>query len=141
MPPSAFILAVSSHILHNLSVYNATGLNFLTMILTLSGFILILVIIVWSLQRQRHWLRTELENQIPPELYRTVIRTSSRAKAQWQALFVQGYQGWRRRRHLHQLCSELAIKLRQSRLFPDERGFADEAKALILDIDALLEEI
>jgi len=139
VPLVAFVLAVTSHILHNLTVHTATGLNFLTMILTLGGFSVIVVIILWSLQRQKNWMRKELEGHIPRQLYNTVISSMSRARAQWRALFLQGYRGWRRTRRLHQLCTELAFKKMQARRFPEEVALARDAETLLSEVETIIE--
>lgn len=139
VPLAAFVMAVTSHILHNLAVHSFSGLNVLTMFLTLGGFVVLVVIIIWALQRQKFWIRRELKDEIPAHLYHVVISTSAKAKAQWSALFAQGYQGWRETRRLHQLCAELAFKRVQARRFPDEGEFTEEAKALRLEIKAMIE--
>lgn len=52
VPIAAFILAVGAHIAHNLAVHTVSGQNFLSMILTLGGFLLLIFVVAWSLRRQ-----------------------------------------------------------------------------------------
>ncbi len=139
VPLAAFLLAVTSHILHNLAVHSFSGRNAFAMILTLGGFIVLAVIIIWALQRQKIWMRMELKDDIPAHLYHVVLSTSGKAKAQWRALLAQGYQGWRETRRLHQLCAELAFKRMQARRFSDDSEFANEAEALRLEIETMID--
>jgi hypothetical protein len=108
------------------------------MALTLSGFLTVLVIIVWSLRRQGSWVKAELEGHIPAGLYAVVASPSARARAQWRALLSHGYREWRRARRLHQLCTELAFKRSQLRSSPDDEALAREAKALSREVKGLI---
>jgi protease PrsW len=140
VPLLAFFLAVAAHIGHNVAVHAATGFNVLTMILTLGGFILLGIISSLSLRKQRQWIREELNEQLPGELYDVVVSSARRAQVQWRALFSQGYRSWRRERLLHQSCTEMAFKLRQSRLFPLETELLADVEMLRKDIDRLIAE-
>jgi len=140
MPIITFILAVVTHILHSLVVHAVRGVNILTVVLTLSGVLVTLVIILVSLKRQQEWMRVELKEQIPNDLYDVVVSSSARARDQWKALFSVGYQGWRKERRLHQSCTELAFKLRQVRLFPAEEGLKAEVSVLQADIERLIQD-
>jgi protease PrsW len=139
-PLLAFFLAVAAHIGHNVAVHAATGFNLLTMVLTLGGFILLGIISSLALRKQLQWIREELKDQISKELYDVVVSSARRAQSQWWAMFSQGYRGWRRTRRLHQSCTEMAFKLRQSRIFPAEKGLIAEVETLRKDIDRLIAE-
>ena len=82
VPLVAFVLAVVVHALHNLVVHNAIGLNPLTVASTWAGVLVIVVVVVWSLRRQRQWLATELAGEVPDELYRTLTVRGGRERAQ-----------------------------------------------------------
>jgi hypothetical protein len=120
VPVGGFVLTVATHALHNLILRNLLGLSVTTVITTCAGLILMGVIAAWSLERQRHCLVTELADEIPDALYRTLTRRGGRSMAQWRALFGGGLRGWRQARRLHQLCAELAFKKMQRRRRPDE---------------------
>ncbi len=138
VPMAAFILAVGVHIAHNLAVHAVTGQNLLSMIFTLSGLILLFIIVVMSLHRQKTWLQEELKGDLSDDLYRVIVSSSARAKSQWHALISRGFGGWRRTRRLHQSCTELAFKLRQSKMFPGEKGLFEEVEILRQDIERLI---
>jgi RsiW-degrading membrane proteinase PrsW (M82 family) len=130
IPLVAFVLAVVSHALHNLAIRNAVGLNPLTVAATWAGVLVIVVVIFWSLKRQRRCLVTELVGEVPDEVYRTLTIRGGRTQAQWQALWREGLRGWRRVRHTHHQCAELASKKMQHRRRPDELGLLEEVGRL-----------
>jgi RsiW-degrading membrane proteinase PrsW (M82 family) len=139
VPLAAFVLAVVSHALHNLAVRNAIGLNPLTVAATWVGVVVIVVVIVWSLRRQRQWLATELVGEVPDEVYRTLTVRGGRGRAQWQALRRGRLSGWRQVRRVHQQCAELATKKMQHRRRPDELRLLEEIGRLRQELKALVE--
>ncbi len=130
IPLAAFAASVGVHGLHNLAVRTALGLNPLTVAVTWAGIFVILIVMAWSLRRQRRCQETELVGQVPEALYRTLLAPGGAARAQWRALGRGGISAWRRMRRVHQLCAELAFKRMQARRFPEEAGIAAEAEAL-----------
>jgi len=141
VPVGGFLLAATTHALHNLLARNLLGLNFATVAATGAGVILVGVIAGWSLVRQQRCLRMELEGQIPGVLYRTMVTPGARARAQWRALWTGGVDAWRQTRRLHQLCAELAFKKTQRRRRPEESELTQEIEQLRQEIDALLEDV
>jgi RsiW-degrading membrane proteinase PrsW (M82 family) len=139
LPLIGFVLAVAIHILHTLLARTLLGLNAMTVLTTMAGVVLVVVVGAWSLARQRRCLRAELRGVIPDTLYRAVVTPGARSREQWQALRRGGRDTWRRARRLHQLCAELAFKQMQARLRPDEVRIAEEAEALREEIEALAE--
>jgi RsiW-degrading membrane proteinase PrsW (M82 family) len=139
IPLVAFVLAVVSHALHNLAIRNAVGLNPLTVAATWAGVLVIVVVIVWSLKRQRRCLVTELVGEVPDEVYHTLTIRGGRSRAQWRALWMEGLRGWRRVRRIHQQCAELAFKKMQHRQRPDEPGLLEKVGRLRKAIKALVD--
>jgi RsiW-degrading membrane proteinase PrsW (M82 family) len=137
-PVGGFFLAVVVHALHSVLAYSLLGLSTIAMISTGVGAALIVVVAAWSLKRQQQCLRKELKGQVPDDVYRVMVTTGARARAQWQALRRGGVRRWWQMRRLHQLCAELAFKRAQARLYPDEVKIAEEAKRLQERVRAML---
>ena len=141
IPLATFVLAVTSHAIHNLAMRSAVGLTPFTVAVTWIGLLLIIVVMVWSTMLERQALQTELKHLIPDTLYSTVLKPRARLRAQWRAFISEGYNSWRRTRRLHQLCGELAFKRMQTRLVPDEPEMAAEAEDLLAEIRKLMESL
>jgi RsiW-degrading membrane proteinase PrsW (M82 family) len=139
-PFAAYLLAVLSHALHNLALRSVAGLNLLTVGLTLTGVLIVALLVVYLLRRQHKCLQVELLDELPDELYQTVLRPAAKAKAQWRSLRRGGFRAWRKSRRLHQLCAEYAFKRMQARISPEEEGIATQAKALREEIRVLIEK-
>ena len=101
---------------------------------------MIVVVIVWSLRRQRQWLAIELVGEVSDEVYRTLTVRGGRGRAQWQALRLGGLSGWRQARRLHQQCAELSTKKMQHRRRPDEPLLLEEIGRLREEIRALVDQ-
>jgi RsiW-degrading membrane proteinase PrsW (M82 family) len=138
-PVGGFVLAAAVHALHGVLAYNLLGLNAVTVVSTLVGVTLIVIVVVWSLKRQQRCLRAELKGLVPQEVYQVMVTPGARARAQWQALRRDGVGGWWRARRLHQLCAEMAFKRLQARLRPDEKEMAREAEELLKRIETALD--
>jgi RsiW-degrading membrane proteinase PrsW (M82 family) len=137
-PVAGFVLAAAVHALHGVLAYSLLGLNAITVISTLVGVTLIVIVAVWSLRRQQRCLRAELEGLVPDGVYHVMVTPGARTRAQWQALRRGGIRRWWRARRLYQLCAEMAFKRLQARLHPDEVKIAEEAKQLQKEVKALL---
>ncbi|MFN2217324.1 MAG: PrsW family intramembrane metalloprotease, partial [Anaerolineae bacterium] len=140
-PAGTFILAATVHALHGLLSYSLLGLNAITVLSTMSGVILIAVVAVWSLQRQKQCLQAELEGLVPDDVYRAVAVPRERARTQWQALRRRGLRAWWRTRQMYRLCTELAFKRMQARLRPDETEITEEMMRLQKKVDALSQRL
>lgn len=134
VPLAGFLSAVGAHVLHNLAIRHTIGLNPLTVVATWIGVLLMVVVTVWSLRRQRRWLVTELVDEVPDEVYRALTVRGGRFQSQWQALRRDGLAGWRRARRLHQQCAELAAKKAQSQRRPDAPRLLEEIERLRKEI-------
>jgi hypothetical protein len=137
-PVGGFFLAVVVHALHGVLAYSLLALSVITVISTVVGVALVAVIAVWSLLRQQRCLQAELKGLVPDDVYRVMVTTGARARAQWQALWRGGIRQWWRMRRLYQLCAELAFKRMQARLCPDEVKIAEEARQLQERVEAML---
>jgi len=140
-PAGGFVLAVVTHVLHNLLARSLLGLNAVTVVVTAVGLGLVGVIAGWSLTRQRRCLATELVGEVPDALYHALVTPGARGRARWRALRTGGLKGWRRARRLHQLCAELAFKKMQRQQRPDEPGLTEEIERLRSEIGALVEGV
>ncbi len=140
VPVVAFVLAVAVHALHNLALHNLTGWNLLTVAMTWAGVLVMVVVMAWSLRRQRRCLATELVGEVPEALYHMVIMPGDRIRAQWQALLRHGLRGLGRIRRIHQQCAELAFKKMQHRQRPDEPGLLEEVVRLRKEVTELVDD-
>ena len=141
LPLMGFLLSVSVHAFHNLAMRNAWGPNPISLLLTWSGGLVLLVVMVWSWRAEHQCLKFELTGEIPDGLYRIVTGSGRRARAQWQAFREAGFKGLQRQRKLHKLCAELAQKKRQAKLRPEETMLSEEAARYRTELQALLEEV
>jgi RsiW-degrading membrane proteinase PrsW (M82 family) len=126
IPLVTFALAVFSNALHGMAIQNTIGFNLFTVALTWIGLWGTVGVIIWSLNRQKHTLETELVEELPVEIYRVVISQRLRRKYLWLALRQGGYRGWQRLRYKYQQCAELAFKKMQHRRFPDDSAVYEE---------------
>ena len=140
IPLAAFVLAVLTHALHNLALYNAVGLSPFTVATTWAGALVIVVVIALSLQRQQRCLTVELVGEVPDEVYRALTTRGGRSRAQWWALRRSGLRGWRQLRRTYQQCAELAFKKMQHKRRPDESGLQEEVDRLRGVLGALTSE-
>ncbi len=134
----AFLLSVVVHQVHELILRNAVGLSLFTVLATRVGIVLLVVVVGWSLRRQRQTLETELVDVLPGELFRRVIDPRTRAQAEWRTLLESGFRKWGAQRRFHQLCGEFAFKRLQARRFPEENEIAGEAARLRDEIEAAI---
>jgi hypothetical protein len=106
------------------------GLNLLTIFLPWIGVLVIIIVMVWSLRRQKRTLEIELVGEIPEDLKKTLVDRRLRNQTLMQALKRDGVKGWKNLRGRYQLCAELAFKKMQHRRFPEEPGLGEEIHAL-----------
>ena len=135
----AFALAVVTHGLHNTLIQNAVDMSPMIVLLSWSGLSVLVIAMAWSLRRQRHCLELELIEELPGDMYHTIVQPRLRLQTEWQILKSEGFATWKLRRRLFQLCAEFAFKRMQARLFPDEAEIDAEANALRDEIRGILE--
>ena len=129
-PLVAYLLSIIIHSLHNLLLHSSMGLSPFSVILSLVGVLVIAVAVALAIRNQHHCLKAELKEELPDELYQTLIAPYRRFSAEWDALFSGGVRAWQRTRRLHQVCAEFAFKRMQARLFPGEEKIKAEMLAL-----------
>jgi RsiW-degrading membrane proteinase PrsW (M82 family) len=140
IPPSAFVLAVASNALHNLAVRNSVGVNVLTATLTWAGVVVIIIVMVWSLTRQRSVITVELADEVPEAIYRTLTAMGGKERKLWQVLRKAGFGEWRRKRYLYQLSAELAFMKHHGKQMPEETEFDAEAQRLREELKGFLDD-
>lgn len=126
----AFLLAILTNALHNLAIRNATGFNLLTILLTLVGVSVTVVVMVWSLRRQRRILAEELPGEIPENIYNALLSAKQKTKLNKQILNSEGVKGLRKLRKIYRLSGELAFKKIQHKHFPDEEIITEKLNTL-----------
>ncbi|NIM94956.1 MAG: PrsW family intramembrane metalloprotease [Anaerolineales bacterium] len=139
-PLGAFGLAVACHALHDLAMRVTVGPNLITWIVTWLGLLAMIGIVITTMTRQRDFFRTELVGEVPDELYRTLITRGGRREAKLKALWRGGPRGFLRERRIHQFCAELAIKKKQHRRLPDEKGLEEEADRIRNELQSMLDK-
>jgi RsiW-degrading membrane proteinase PrsW (M82 family) len=138
VPLAAFVLSVVVHAVHNLVLQNSMGLNPFTVLITWGGVLVIVVVMVLALRRQKRSLIEELPGEIPEQLYQSMISGDLRRKAYWSALRRGGLRGWRTMRRTNQLCAELAQKKMQYRLRPEDAAVGEEMARLRNELGAMV---
>jgi RsiW-degrading membrane proteinase PrsW (M82 family) len=136
-----FLLAVATHAGHNLLSDALVGFSPLTFLVTLVGVLLMGVVVVWSLARQRFVLSAELPDEVPEDLYRVVASLTRRSRAQWKVLWTEGVGAWWRARRLYELCAEVAFKKSQVRRFPEEPRLSDALDHLRERLVHMIQEV
>jgi RsiW-degrading membrane proteinase PrsW (M82 family) len=139
-PLVAFVISVIVHALHNLAVENAVGFSPITVTLTWAGILVIVIVMLLAVRKQRRYMVEELQGEVPDEIYAIMTSSGSRRKAYWAALRQGGIRGWRYSRKMGQLCAELAIKKMQLSLDPDEPRLLKEAARLRGELDAIIKK-
>ena len=121
---------------HSLSTPFVTG----SVVATWLGVFGMVGLMVWSLERQKRCLATELVGEVPENVYRDLTGRGYTSRALWRALRQEGLPGLRRARVLHQQCAELAFKKMQRRERPHEPGLAEEINRLRAELRTMLRE-
>lgn len=139
IPTITFWLAVIAHATHNLALHYLPGQTLLSAVMTWLGVLLIAVVMAWSLNRQKQCLKDEMMDEIPEELYRSIIERGGVRRALWKAMKRRGLGGLRKERRLHQVCAELAFKKLQFRLYPEEEIMGVKLREHRVELQELLE--
>lgn len=137
-PVGGFGLAVLGHALHNLAIQSAIGPNLLSLSMTWLGILVMILVIIESVRRQKRYLETELIGELPEDVYQTLISLRNRRKGQWQALRNHGLRGLRDERRLYKAGAELALKKIQFQRRPEELDLEEEIQRLQGQIQKLL---
>jgi RsiW-degrading membrane proteinase PrsW (M82 family) len=138
VPFGAFGLAVFGHALHNLAIRSAVGPNLLSLTVTWLGILVMVLVIIEAIRRQKRYMEDELIGELPDDIYQTLISLRNRRKAQWRALRKGGVRGLRDERRLHKAGAELALKKMQIRRRPNEHELQNEVQRLQVKIQQLI---
>ena len=118
-------IAIFTHSLHNTIstiFYGLEGLG-IGLIYDWSGWILMLIFIIWALYREQRWIITQLREEvsngiITPVQYKTACSAWAQASARINALFSRQY---RFINHFYSLTVELAFKKQQVSLVGEQK--------------------
>jgi RsiW-degrading membrane proteinase PrsW (M82 family) len=131
MPPLGFMTAILMHATWNLSAMLArsSGLLFLLIyfLVMVPVFVAAIVVVIFGLRREgrivSQFLRSDLETGLlTNEEYSQLCSVRGRLHSSFQALTSQGFSGWRTRRRINQIASELAfLRSRAARGFYRDR--------------------
>lgn len=124
-PVIGWALAVTLHLIHNLSTSILDGaLCFLTLFNAWGGVFITAVIIIWALRQEQRWIQDFLRDEVlqgtlTPEQYAIAISPRLRWQAVWRAWRGEGFGRSRQVAHFYQVISKLAYqKQRDSRAAP-----------------------
>lgn len=149
-PLVGLLMAIAMHSIWNGSaVFGGSGIFVLTYILVMiPAFLITLVVIALSLRREgqvvRQFLVSDLERGlITQDEYRQLGSIAGRMSSSFNAFSNSGLKGWRARRRLNQLASELAFH--RSRVFrglyaANQNAMAEEA-AYLYALQNLINEL
>jgi RsiW-degrading membrane proteinase PrsW (M82 family) len=140
IPSSAFLISIAARTTHDWINLRGIGFNFGNFIFTTLSMVGLVLVVIQSLRRQRLCLEVELLDQVPAEVYQTLLHPVRRFQAQVSTFRQGGVRAWRNQRRLFQLCAEYAFKRQQVRMHPGESVTAAEAERLKEEIGRLLEK-
>ena len=149
-PIVGLLMAIFMHSLWNASAVLGGGAAFLLIyiVVMVPAFLIVLVVIALSLRREgqvvRQFLATEIEGGLfTREEYEKLGSISGRMGSSFDALSRTGVKGWRSRRRLNQLASELAFhRSRVSRgIHSRKHDPAAQEAAYLHALRALVEEL
>lgn len=119
-------LAVFTHAMHNTLATFLQGVEGLTFgtLLDWLGWLLMLLVIIWAVQREQNWIITFLQEEvalghITPAQYKTACSAVAQSGARFNALFNGRYRYTHR---FYQICAELSHKKQQRATLGDEGG-------------------
>jgi RsiW-degrading membrane proteinase PrsW (M82 family) len=111
-------IAIFTHAMHNLISTVLQGMQSLAIgiVFDWSGWIAMIIFIVWALYREKKWIRAQLNEEmfngvITPQQYQTACSTLAQTNMRIKALFSGKY---RKVDHFYLLTAELAFKKHQA---------------------------
>jgi len=149
MPLAGLGAAIVFHGLHNLGISLADvawGSVLLSLLSDSGGILVLLVVLLLAWRQERHWIRTELREEIGGLLTAAEHEAASaygqRLRVWWAAWRRGGWKEARRQGRLHRLFTELAFRKHRLRVLGEEREGAilAEIEQLRLEIAALRRE-
>jgi protease PrsW len=136
--------AVFTHAVHNTlaQVFTNVGGIVLGTLIDWSGWLLMLVFILWAIHRESKWIAKYLQDEVNQGVisqyqYRIACSTWSQNSARINALFSGQY---RSTRHFYQICAELAYKKHQLETLGEESGNSNRIQLLRNELAALAQQ-
>lgn len=144
-PPAGWGLAVAAHALHNglaTAASRASGLGAAMFLLDWLGWVLMALIVIAALWRERRMLQTQLADEVTagaldPQQYRTATSVFAQTGVRVRAL---GCGRFRTTRRFYHLCGELAHKKQQFARLGDEQGTAQRIEGVREELRRLAPE-
>lgn len=125
-PLAGLSLAIITHSAHNTiaSLFSGAGGLILGTLFDWSGWIFMLIFILWMIRRERNWLVEQLKEEISlgnltPHQYQLACSSWSQSWARFNALFAGKYRATAR---FFQVCGELSHKKHQLSTQGEEDG-------------------
>jgi len=138
-PVLGLLAAITAHGLHNtlVSLLSGGGGLLLGTIIDWSGWLLMLVFIIWAIARERNWIVNQLSEEVSLGLitssqYRTACSAWAQNLARLGALFSGKYIATNR---FYQTCAELAYKKQQLASLGEETGNSQVIERLRADLE------
>jgi RsiW-degrading membrane proteinase PrsW (M82 family) len=140
-PLAGLFLAILLHSMHNTLATVARGFGGLVLgtFIDWSGWVFMLLLVLWATYREQQWIVTHLREEvargcITPGQYRTACSAWSQGLARFGALF--NGQFWSTSR-FYQLCAELAYKKHQHTTSGEEGGHSQSIDQLRAELAEL----
>jgi RsiW-degrading membrane proteinase PrsW (M82 family) len=125
-PIIGLLAAITAHALHNtiVSLLSGGGGLLLGTLIDWSGWLLMLIFIIWTIARERNWIVNQLGEEVSLGLitasqYKTACSAWAQNLARLGALFSGKYTATHR---FYQACAELAYKKQQLASLGEESG-------------------
>jgi hypothetical protein len=140
-----FLAAVLFHGLHNTALVLAErspAFVLLGLLFYGVGIILIVMLAVGSLIRERRTIRTYLQPYVEqglllPRQWEAAVSMRTRLMSEWEALGRLDLQTYRAVARMHTICAELAFKEKQRRLLGDDPHITLQIEKLSMEIQNL----
>ena len=137
-----FLAAVLFHGLHNTALVLAErspAFVLLGLLFYGVGIILIVMLAVGSLIRERRTIRTYLQPYVEqglllPRQWEAAVSMRTRLMSEWEALGRSDLQTYRAVARMHTICAELAFKEKQRRLLGDDPHITLQIEKLSMEI-------
>jgi len=148
-PIGGLLLGMIAHSVHNLAVSLGSELVWpclIALIADWGGVLVLLVVIVWTILRERHWIETHLEEEVDRgtlsrEHYEVASSTVQRTTAQIQAFFDKGFHHWLKLSRYYRLATELAFSKHRLTRFPEDDETQERIETLRQKVSGLEAEV
>ncbi|MFO7537768.1 MAG: PrsW family intramembrane metalloprotease, partial [Chloroflexota bacterium] len=126
-PLAGLSMAIFLHFLHNFTVSFGNLICVVAFLANWGSTFFFLVIIIWALAQERHWIREYLREEVElgllsQEQYDIAVSGLARWQKRLGHLFSGRLRAYRRTRHFYDRCSKLAFRKHHYELFQDEES-------------------